>query len=104
MNFQTNGGVPAEDEIIAALAKAFGAPEAAAISWLAAIHLRFDARAAQERLVEREAAAAGQANPKTRYVVDMSTGDVQPFFTREEFESVLLRSAPADGKAVTNGR
>ena len=50
-----HGGVPTEDQIIKALAKAFDAPESAAISWLSAIHIRFDARAAQERLVERSA-------------------------------------------------
>jgi hypothetical protein len=53
MNMQKNGGVPKEDEIIQALAKAFDAPEAAAITWLAALARHFDARAAQERLVER---------------------------------------------------
>lgn len=48
-----NGGCPTEDQIIQALAKAFEAPEAAAIAWLAAIHIRFDAKAAQERLAAR---------------------------------------------------
>lgn len=52
MTYQ-EGGVPTEDEIIQALARAFDAPEAAVITWLAAIHVRFDAKAAQERLVER---------------------------------------------------
>ena len=52
-DFQRNGGRPTEDQIIQALAKAFEAPEAAAIAWLGDIHTRFDARAAQERLVER---------------------------------------------------
>jgi hypothetical protein len=64
MNFQSNGGVPKEDEIIKALAKAFGAPEAAAITWLAAIATRFDARAAQERLVEREGGVWGHLSQK----------------------------------------
>ena len=48
-----NGGQPTEDELIQGLAQAFEAPEAAAISWLAAIHNRFDAKAAQERLAAR---------------------------------------------------
>ena len=51
--YALNGGNPSEDDLIRALAKAFDAPESAAIAWLAAIHVRFDARAAQERLVER---------------------------------------------------
>jgi hypothetical protein len=54
-----HGGVPTEDQLIAALAKAFDAPEAAAITWLAGIHIRFDAKAAQERLAEREARTGG---------------------------------------------
>lgn len=49
-----NGGMPKIDEIIDALAKAFDAPPSAAVAWLSAIHVRFDAKAAQERIVERE--------------------------------------------------
>ena len=51
-----HGGVPTEDQIIQALAKAFDAPESAAVSRLSQIHVRFDARAAQERVVERTGA------------------------------------------------
>lgn len=51
---------PTDDEIIAALAQHFQAPQAAAISWLAALSLRFDAKAATERLVERNATIPGE--------------------------------------------
>lgn len=50
-----NGGIPSDDELIQAIAKAFDAPEAAAIAWLARVKITFDPRAAQERLVERAA-------------------------------------------------
>lgn len=50
---QKTGGRPTDDEIVRALAEAFDAPESAAIAWLASIHTRFDARSAQERVVER---------------------------------------------------
>lgn len=56
-NYQRHGGVPKEDEIIQALSEYFGAPEAAVISWLAALHTRFDPKAAQERLVARSHSA-----------------------------------------------
>ncbi len=52
---QRTGGVPTDDDLIAALAYAFNAPEATAIAWLSRIHVRFNAKAAQDRLVEREA-------------------------------------------------
>jgi len=54
VSIESNGGVPREDEIIQALAKAFDAPEAAAITWLATIAKWFNPKAAQERLVERQ--------------------------------------------------
>ena len=46
------GGMPSQDEIIAALALHFDAPKSAAVAWLAALAVHFDARAAQERIVE----------------------------------------------------
>lgn len=46
---------PSEDQIIAALAQHFQAPQSAAIAWLAAIKLHFDPKAAAERLAERNA-------------------------------------------------
>lgn len=64
MNYEKSGGVPKEDEIIQALAKAFDAPEAAAITWLAAISTRFNARAAQERLVERSGVWGGVSHKR----------------------------------------
>lgn len=45
---------PSEADIIAAIAKAFGAPESVAIAWLSALAVRFDAKAHAERI-----AAAG---------------------------------------------
>lgn len=50
---------PTEDELIAALAAHFAAPEAAAIAWLSALANRFDARAAQERLAARNGTPTG---------------------------------------------
>lgn len=50
---------PSEDELIAAIALHFGAPEAAAIAWLSAFTTRFDAKAAQERLAARTGTPAG---------------------------------------------
>ena len=51
--FLYKGAAPSEDDIIQALSKAFDAPESAAIAWLSVIHIRFDPKAAAERLAAR---------------------------------------------------
>lgn len=62
-----NGGAPSEDDMISALATYFDAPKSAAISWLTMIHIRFDAKAAAERLA---------GNPESGMLLDIGGGAV----------------------------